>query len=144
MFWRFEAERTAIHPGLSLPLPPLNGIGEYRRDHPWRKPEPGMLLQDASDLRLDPARCTILGDKMSDMEAGTAAGIGLRVLIGPGNAKIGGLRYEVIADLSLHSFDLALRGLISVPGIPDAQRFNARTWRWHRPIEPPQRCLRLG
>ena len=58
-----------------------------------------MLLQAASDLGLDPARCAILGDKMSDMEAGAAAGIGLRVLIGPGKAKIGELRYEVVADL---------------------------------------------
>jgi hypothetical protein len=99
-----------------------------------------MLLQATSDLGLDPARCAILGDKMSDMEAGAATGIGLRVLIGPGNAKTGELRYEVVADLilerRLHSFDLALRCLISGPGIPDAQRFNARTWRWYRPIEP--------
>jgi hypothetical protein len=28
-----------------------------------------MLLQAVADLRLDPARCAILGDKMSDMEA---------------------------------------------------------------------------
>src|SRR5262249_37521524 len=46
----------------------LKRNAEYRRDHPWRKPKPGMLLQAASDLGLDPARCAILGDKMSDME----------------------------------------------------------------------------
>jgi D-glycero-D-manno-heptose 1,7-bisphosphate phosphatase len=96
---RFEAERTAITRVYHCPYHPQDGIGEYRRDHPWRKPKPGMLLQAASDLGLDPARCGILGDKMSDMEAGAAAGIGLRVLIGPGNAKIGELRYEVVADL---------------------------------------------
>jgi len=73
---------------------------------------------------------------MSDMEAGAAAGIGLRVLIGPGKAKIGELRYEgsPILESRLHSFDLALRCLISDPGTPDAQRFNARTWHWYRPI----------
>jgi D-glycero-D-manno-heptose 1,7-bisphosphate phosphatase len=96
---RFEAERTAISRVYHCPYHPLDGIGEYRRDHPWRKPKPGMLLQAASDLGLDPARCAILGDKMSDIEAGAAAGIGLRVLIGPGNAKIGDLRYEVVTDL---------------------------------------------
>src|SRR5262249_52274232 len=97
--------------------------------HPWRKPKPGMLLQAASDLGLDPARCAILGDKMSDMEAGAAAGIGLRVLIGRGNAKIGELRYEVVADLREA---LALfRSRFALPDQrsrdPDAQRFNART-----------------
>src|SRR5262249_6662606 len=95
----FEAERTAITRVSHWPYRPLDGIGDHRRDHPWRKPKPGMLLQAASDLGLDPARCAILGDKMSDMEAGAAAGIGLRVLIGPGNAKIGELRYEGVADL---------------------------------------------
>jgi D-glycero-D-manno-heptose 1,7-bisphosphate phosphatase len=99
MCQRFEAERTAITRVYHCPYHPLDGIGEYRRDHPWRKPKPGMLLQAASDLGLDPARCAILGDKMSDMEAGAAAGIGLRVLIGPSKAKIGELRYEVVADL---------------------------------------------
>jgi D-glycero-D-manno-heptose 1,7-bisphosphate phosphatase len=96
---RFEAERTAITRVYHCPYHPLEGIGEYRRDHPWRKPKPGMLLQAASDLGLDPAHCAILGDKMSDMEAGAAAGVGLRVLIRPNNAKIAELRYEVVADL---------------------------------------------
>jgi D-glycero-D-manno-heptose 1,7-bisphosphate phosphatase len=88
---RFEAERTAITRVYHCPYNPLDAIGEYRCDHPWRKPKPGMLLQAASDLELDPARCAILGDKMSDMEAGAAARVGLRVLIGPRDAKMGGL-----------------------------------------------------
>jgi D-glycero-D-manno-heptose 1,7-bisphosphate phosphatase len=45
---RFEAERTAITRVYHCPYHPLDGIGEYRRDHPWRKPKPGMLLQAAS------------------------------------------------------------------------------------------------
>src|SRR5215831_15723777 len=82
---RFEAERSAITRIYHSPYHPLDGIGEYRRDHPWRKPKPGMLLQAASDL----ARSRSLrdsGNKMSDMEAGAVAGIGLRVLIGPGKS----------------------------------------------------------
>lgn len=59
---------------------------------------------------------------MSDMEAGAAAGIGLRVLIGPRDAKTGEPPYEVVADLGearSHSFDLALRRLrlISARGL---------------------------
>jgi D-glycero-D-manno-heptose 1,7-bisphosphate phosphatase len=96
---RFEAERTAITRVYHCPYHSLDGIGEYRCDHPWRKPKPGMLLQAASDLELEPARCAILGDKISDMEAGVAAGIGLRVLIWPRDAKTRELPYEVIADL---------------------------------------------
>jgi D-glycero-D-manno-heptose 1,7-bisphosphate phosphatase len=66
---RFEAEHTAITRVYHCPYHPLDAIGEYRCDHPWRKPKPGMLLQAVSDLGLDPARCAIPGDKMSDMES---------------------------------------------------------------------------
>jgi D-glycero-D-manno-heptose 1,7-bisphosphate phosphatase len=97
---RFEAEHTAITRVYHCPYHPVDGIDEYRCDHPWRKPKPGMLLQAISDLALDPARCAILGDRMSDIEAGAAAGIGLRVLIGPRHAKTGGPPYEVVADLA--------------------------------------------
>jgi D-glycero-D-manno-heptose 1,7-bisphosphate phosphatase len=96
---RFEAERTAITRVYHCPYHPLDGIGEYRRDHPWRKPKPGMLLQAASDLGLDPARCAILGDKMSDMGAGAAAGIGFLVRIGSRDATTAELPHEVVADL---------------------------------------------
>src|SRR5262245_44341237 len=67
---RFEAEGTAISRVYHCPHHPVEGLGEYRRDHPWRKPNPGMLLQAVSDLGLDPVHCAIVGDKMSDMEAG--------------------------------------------------------------------------
>src|SRR5262245_43040909 len=96
---RFEPERTAITRVYHCPYHPVDGVDEYRRDHPWRKPKPGMLLQAASDLGLDLACCAILGDKMSDMEAAAAAGIGLRVLIGPHDAKAGEPGHEVVADL---------------------------------------------
>jgi D-glycero-D-manno-heptose 1,7-bisphosphate phosphatase len=96
---RFAAEGTCITRVYHCPYHPLDGIGAYRRDHPWRKPEPGMLLQAASDLGLDPARCVIIGDKMSDMEAGAAAGIGLRILLGPREDKWSEPAHEVVADL---------------------------------------------
>jgi D-glycero-D-manno-heptose 1,7-bisphosphate phosphatase len=96
---RFEAERTAISRVYHCSYHPLDGIGEYRCDHPWRKPKPGMLLQAASDLGLDLARCAILGDKMSDIEAGASAGIGLRILIGSRDARMGEPPHEVVADL---------------------------------------------
>jgi D-glycero-D-manno-heptose 1,7-bisphosphate phosphatase len=96
---RFEAEGTTITRVYHCPYHPLDGIGNYRSDHPWRKPKPGMILQAVSDLRLDPTRCAIVGDKVSDMEAGAEAGIGLRVLIGPPDAKSGETTHEVVADL---------------------------------------------
>jgi D-glycero-D-manno-heptose 1,7-bisphosphate phosphatase len=82
---RFVAERAPIARVYHCPYHPLRGVGRYRRDHEWRKPNPGMLLQAASEFNLDLARSAILGDKMSDIEAGAAAGIGVRILVGPYN-----------------------------------------------------------
>jgi D-glycero-D-manno-heptose 1,7-bisphosphate phosphatase len=96
---RFEAEGTAISRVYHCPHHPVEGLGEYRRDHPWRKPNPGMLLQAVSDLGLDPVHCAIVGDKMSDMEAGAAAGIGLCILIGTRELKKREPACEVAADL---------------------------------------------
>jgi D-glycero-D-manno-heptose 1,7-bisphosphate phosphatase len=98
---RFEAEHTAIARLYHCPYHPLHGIGEYRRDHPWRKPNPGMILQAVSDLELDPAQSAILGDKISDIQAGEAAGIGLRILVASCDAKKGegAPSHEVVADL---------------------------------------------
>src|SRR5262249_22731177 len=43
-------------------------------DHPARKPNPGMLLQAASDLALDLNLSWLIGDKASDIEAAKRAG----------------------------------------------------------------------
>jgi histidinol-phosphate phosphatase family protein len=39
-----------------------------------RKPAPGMILEAARALGVDPARSILIGDKPSDVEAGVAAG----------------------------------------------------------------------
>ena len=56
------------------PYHPDARLEEYRRDHPWRKPHPGMLLQAARDLDLDLAECWLIGDRQRDVEAASAAG----------------------------------------------------------------------
>jgi D-glycero-D-manno-heptose 1,7-bisphosphate phosphatase len=99
---RFAAERAAIARVYHCPYHPEHGIGAYRRDHPWRKPNPGMIVQAASDLGLDLARSAIIGDTRSDIEAGAAAGIGLRILVAscPSKDDEGGPSHEVVADLA--------------------------------------------
>jgi D-glycero-D-manno-heptose 1,7-bisphosphate phosphatase len=62
---------------------PTEGVGRYRRANPWRKPAPGMLLQAAQDLDLDLARSWTVGDQMTDIEAGRAAGVGTLVRYDP-------------------------------------------------------------
>lgn len=75
----FARRGVAIAAVYHCPDHPTAGIGPYRRDTPWRKPGPGMLLQAAADLGLDLARSWTVGDKARDVEAGRAAGIGTLV-----------------------------------------------------------------
>lgn len=47
---------------------------EPEREHPWRKPEPGMLFEAANRLGLDARDCWMVGDSWRDLEAGRRAG----------------------------------------------------------------------
>ena len=53
-------------------------------DHPWRKPNPGMIVAAAERMRLDLARSFVVGDHASDVAAGRAAGLAGGVLIAAG------------------------------------------------------------
>jgi D-glycero-D-manno-heptose 1,7-bisphosphate phosphatase len=57
------------------PYHPEHGIGDYKRDHPDRKPNPGMLLRAARDLNLDLSASILIGDRCSDIAAANAAGL---------------------------------------------------------------------
>jgi D-glycero-D-manno-heptose 1,7-bisphosphate phosphatase len=96
---RFDAENAPIARVYHCPYHPEHGIGRYRVDHPWRKPKPGMILQAASDLDLDLAGSAIIGDAMSDIAAGAAAGIGLRIRIGTRDERPDVQPHDVAADL---------------------------------------------
>ena len=49
-----------------------------------RKPMPGLILQAASDFDIDLERSILIGDALSDLEAGRAAGVGQVVLLRTG------------------------------------------------------------
>lgn len=51
-----------------------------------RKPAPGLLLQAARDFDLDLGKSVLIGDKLSDIQAGQRAGVGITVLVESGHA----------------------------------------------------------
>lgn len=57
------------------PFHPQGSVEKYCREHPWRKPQPGMLLRAAQDLDLDLDQSWMIGDAMRDVQAGAAAGV---------------------------------------------------------------------
>jgi D-glycero-D-manno-heptose 1,7-bisphosphate phosphatase len=52
-----------------------NGHGPWAPPRSWRKPSPAMLLAAASDLHLDLSRSLLVGDRLSDLQAGARAGL---------------------------------------------------------------------
>ena len=56
------------------PHHPAAGQMPYRVACECRKPNPGMLLRAASDCKLDLSSCWLVGDKVSDLQAGQRAG----------------------------------------------------------------------
>ena len=44
-------------------------------DHPWRKPNPGMIAMAAKRMDLDLSRSWIIGDQVHDLASGHAAGL---------------------------------------------------------------------
>lgn len=56
------------------PWHPEGTVEAYRREHPWRKPQPGMLLQAAEDHGLKLESSWMVGDQERDVLAGLAAG----------------------------------------------------------------------
>ena len=55
-------------------------------DHPWRKPNPGMLTQAGEAMQIDLARSLIVGDRVADLEAGRRAGLQAGILVESGKS----------------------------------------------------------
>ncbi len=81
-----------------------DGQGPFAHpDHPARKPNPGMLLQAASDLALDLKSSWLVGDKAIDVEAAKRASIAgaMQVATGHGSAE-----RQRIAGLATPTFEV--------------------------------------
>lgn len=104
---QFEQAGAPLAGVYFCPHHPTDAAGEHLVACRCRKPAPGMLLDAIRDLRIDPARSVLFGDKHSDLQAAQSAGIGRRVLLGtdgaapPPEAEDGGLataRFRSLAD----------------------------------------------
>lgn len=71
---------------LHCPHLPDATVAAYRLACTCRKPAPGMLLQAARTLAVDLSLSVLVGDKLSDIEAGRAAGVGRCLLVRSGHA----------------------------------------------------------
>ena len=64
------------------PYHPTDGIGKYKKDDLSRKPNPGMLLDAINDFKIDAGSSILIGDSITDIQAGVAAGVGTNLYLG--------------------------------------------------------------
>ena len=81
------------------PHHPTEGRERYLMTCDCRKPAPGLLLQAAADLHLEPVRSYMVGDTLKDIEAGARAGArGVLVRTGYGSESADTLRLNETSE----------------------------------------------
>lgn len=69
---------------LHCPHLPDAAVPAYRQMCDCRKPGPGMLLQAARELSIDLGSSVMIGDRLTDVQAGRTAGVGRCLLVRSG------------------------------------------------------------
>ena len=77
---QFLNEGAPIEKVYFSPFHPTKGIGKYKKNDLSRKPHPGMIYQAQRDINLNLKNSILIGDNVSDIQAGMAAGLGLNIL----------------------------------------------------------------
>ena len=83
---RLLAEGVRLDAVEYCPHLPQASVARYRLDCECRKPRPAMLQRAAARLRIDMAASILVGDRVTDIEAGRAAGVGRCFLVRSGHA----------------------------------------------------------
>ena len=87
-------------------------IDEYRKECHWRKPNPGMLEEAAGEFGIDLTESFVIGDKMTDIEAGYRAGCKTILLADKGSSN-GGVETALTPDYVAADLYKAVRWLVS-------------------------------
>ena len=75
MHAQFQQRQAKIDAVYHCPHHPSQAKATYQIDCNCRKPKPGMLLRAAHDLTIDLPQSVLVGDNLSDMQAGKSAGL---------------------------------------------------------------------
>jgi len=76
-FARYGVKFTKIY---FSPYHPEAKDARYQCDEELRKPNPGMILQAQREFNINLAQSILIGDKITDIQAGLNAGIGRNIL----------------------------------------------------------------
>jgi D,D-heptose 1,7-bisphosphate phosphatase len=90
------------------PHHPEKGLGDYNKKCDCRKPGPGMFLEAKQDLDIDFNKSLVVGDKLSDVNAGE--NLGMRgILVRTGHGKKEEFKAGVTTEVYDSLYDFALK-----------------------------------
>ena len=72
---KFIEENCSLDAVYYCPHHPTEGLGQYKKQCAYRKPDPGMILRSSSQHKIDLASSTLVGDRSSDIMCGYKSGI---------------------------------------------------------------------
>ena len=79
----FARRKIIINKIYYSPYHPVHGIGKYKRDDRSRKPNPGMIEDAREEFDIDLTESLLIGDKVTDIQAGLNAGISRNIFFSP-------------------------------------------------------------
>jgi D-glycero-D-manno-heptose 1,7-bisphosphate phosphatase len=82
MCGQFKSKGVVIDKVYYSPYHPVHGLGQYKKDDISRKPKPGMLQQAMLELNIDVQASVLIGDNVTDIQAGFSAGVGTNLYLG--------------------------------------------------------------
>jgi D,D-heptose 1,7-bisphosphate phosphatase len=71
---------TSIDRFYYCPFHPDAILERYRKDHPWRKPNPGMIVQAGKDMDIDLSASWLISTDKNDVKTAYAAGVRMLLL----------------------------------------------------------------
>jgi D-glycero-D-manno-heptose 1,7-bisphosphate phosphatase len=102
---RFDAKGVWIAGIFYCSFHPEHGVGDYKKESFDRKPNPGVLLRAAEKHGRDLGRSIMIGEKDSDMQAATKAGVGVRC------HYLAGADEDILSNVATHKIHLLREGV---------------------------------
>jgi len=105
MDWSFADKGIDIDGVYFCPHHPEKGLGDYKQVCDCRKPQPGMIISAQKHLKIDLSQSYLVGDKLSDLQAGKNAGITTNILVRTG---------KEVTDAAQEAADHVVDSLVNV------------------------------
>jgi D-glycero-D-manno-heptose 1,7-bisphosphate phosphatase len=84
----FSKNNIKIDKVYHCPHHPKEGIGLYKKNCNFRKPNPGMILDAIDRFNIDASNSILVGDSLSDINAGISSKIGKNFLLNFTNSNV--------------------------------------------------------